>query len=226
MKQTLAQEKAWDMIRGADTAGGVIVSALIHVQVSEGVESVDFFETIRKLVGEGFSQPRGRLVVVWGERAMNIENSGSLRLYYGAIKPKQLLTTCRNLAGKSGFGESGRLQVTCSIEFPERNRIVVLYNLSYPARGGDCIADTKPLNPFKAVSSTGEYTFPNVQELKEFLKKVKNAETYVFDEKTGKWTRWIEVEHSQDDLVINIPTQSGTRQVHVDLKSGKVKEKK
>ena len=226
MKQVIEQEKAWDMVRGVEKADGQIVAVTIHVQASEGAKSVDFFETARTIIDEGFGQPRGRAVIVWGERAMSIANSANLWLYYGNAKAAQLLTTCRNLAGKAGFGEVGRLRVTCSLEYPGRNQIVTLHDMSYPPRGGECLADMSPLHSFKAVSSSGEFTFRTVHELKKFLKTVKGAETYVFDEKAGKWARWVEVEQTEDKLVINIPTPKGRRQILVDLTTGRIEEEK
>lgn len=226
MKQVLEQEKAWEMIRGAKAADGQIISATIHVRVSEGPKGVDFFKSVRALLHEGFDQPRGRAVVVWGERALDIANTANLWFHFGIITASELLKTCRRFAGKAGFGEVGQLRITCTIEFPSRNRIVTLHDLSYPAKGGECIADTLVLQPFKAVSSTGEYMFRNVYELKEFLKSVKDAETYVIDEKTGKWVRWVEVEQKEDTLIISIPTMKGHRRLLVDLTTGKVQEKK
>jgi hypothetical protein len=226
MKQVLEQEKAWEMIRGAKAADGQIISATIHIKVSEGPKGVDFFKSVRELIHDGFDQPRGRVVVVWGERALDIENSATFWFYFGTIKASELLKICRRFAGKAGFGEFGQLRVTCTIEFPSRNRVVTLNDLSYPAKGGECIADTQVLKPFKAVSSTGEYMFHNVHELKEFLKSVKDAESYIIDEKTGKWVRWVEIEQKEDTLIISIPTQKGHRRLLVDLATGKVQEKK
>lgn len=226
MKQVIEQEKAWEMIRGAKSTGGQVVSALIHVRVSEGTDDVDFDKTVNAILTEGFNQPRGRAVLVWGEQEIGINNSANLWLRYGSVEASTILKTCRNLAGKAGFGDAGRLRLTCTIEFAERNRVVTLHDLDYPARGGEAVADTHALRPYKAISEKGEYTFHTLQELKEFLGKVKNAETHQFDDKTGKWVRWVEVEQKEDQLVVNIPSQKGSRQLQIDLKTGKVEEKK
>lgn len=226
MKQVIEQEKAWEMIRGAKSAGGQVVSASIHVRIIESSNDVDFYKTTEAILGEGFNQPRGRVVVVWGEHATGINNLTNLWLHYGTIEASDIITTCRKLAEKAGFGETGRLRLTCSIEFSERNRVVTLHDLAYPARGGEAVADTFALRPYKAVSTKGEYTFRTLQELKDFLKKVKDAETHKFDDKTGKWVRWVEVEQTEDKLLVNIPSQKGSRQLQIDLETGKVEEKK
>jgi hypothetical protein len=226
MKQVIEQEKAWEMIRGAKSAGGQVVSATIHVRITESSEGVNFYKTTEAILSEGFTQPRGRVVVVWGEHAKGINNLANLWFHYGKVEASDIITTCRKLAEKAGFGEMGRLRLTCSIEFSERNRIVTLHDLAYPSRGGEAVADTFALRPFKAVSSKGEYTFRTQQELKEFLNKVKDAETHKFDDKTGKWVRWVEVEQTEDKLVVNIPSKKGSRQLQIDLETGKVEEKK
>ncbi|MFX0167886.1 MAG: hypothetical protein ACFE89_00900 [Candidatus Hodarchaeota archaeon] len=226
MKQIIEQEKAWEMIRGAKSAGGQVISATIHVRVSEENDDVDFDKTVNAILSEGFSQPRGRVVVVWGEQGIGINNSANLWLRYGKVEASNILQICRNLAGKAGFGDAGRLRLTCSLEFPERNRVVTLHDLDYPARGGEAVADTHALRPYKAVSDKGEYTFLTLQELKDFLTKVKDAETHQFDDKTGKWIRWVEVEQNEDQLLVNIPRQKGSRKLQIDLKTGKVEEKK
>jgi hypothetical protein len=226
VKQVIEQEKAWEMIRGAKSAGGQVVSAVIHVRVSEGSGDVDFEKTVKAILTEGFSHPRGRTVVVWGEQEAGINNTANLWLRYGSIEASKILTTCRNLAGKAGFGDAGRLRLTCIIEFSERNRVVTLHDLDYPARGGEAVVDTHALRPFKAVSEKGEYTFHTQGELKDFLRKVKDAETHQFDDKTGKWVRWVEVEQKEDQLVVSIPSQNGSRCLQIDLKTGKVVEKK
>lgn len=226
MKQVLEQEKAWEMIRGAKSAGGQVISAMIQIRITETTKNEDFFSTVQDILNTGFDQPRGRAVIVWGEEARNINNIANLWLHYGLIESSDLLKNCRNIAGKAGFGEGGRLRVTCTLEFPERNRVVTLHDLAYPARGGNCVADTIAKRPFKAVSAKGEYTFQSPQELRDFLKKVKDAETYKFDDKTGKWARWVEVEQLDDKLVISIPSQKGSRKLQIDLASGQVEEKK
>jgi hypothetical protein len=226
MKQVIEQEKAWDMIRGVKSAGGQIASATIHVRVSESTNAADFKETVNAILDEGLAQPRGRAVIVWGEQATDISDVANLWLHYGVIESSEILSTCRNLAGKAGFGETGRLRLTCVLEFSERNRVVTLHDLAYPARGGEAVADTIALRPFKAVSDKGEYTFRTLDELKEFLSKVKDAETHKFDDKTGKWVRWIEVEQTEDKLFVSIPSQKGSRRLQIDLKTGKVEEKK
>ncbi len=226
LKQVIAQEKAWEMIRGAKSAGGQIVSATIHVRVSEGNKPVDFQKTVNSILTNGFSQPRGRAVVVWGEHASGINNIANLWLHYGPIESSVILTTCRNLAGNTGFGETGRLRLTCTIEFSERNRVVTLHDLAYPARGGEAVVDTIALRPYKAVSEKGEYTFRTVQELNDFLVKVKDAEIHKFEDKSGKWVRWVEIEQTEDKLLVNIPSQKGSRKLQIDLETGKVEEKK
>lgn len=226
LKQVIDQEKAWEMIRGAKSAGGQIISATIHIRISEDTNNIDFFKTVGTLVPEGLNQPRGRVVVVWGEHASGINNSANLWMHYGFIDSADLLTTCRNLAGIASFGETGRLRLTCTLEFSERNRVVTLHNLIYPARGGEAVADTFALRPYKAISAKGEYTFRTLPELKEFLDKVKDAETHMFDEKTGKWVRWVEVEQTEDSLLVNIPSKKGSRQLQINLETGKVEEKK
>ncbi len=65
-----------------------------------------------------------------------------------------------------------------------------------------------------------------MEELKDFLKKVKDVETHKFDDKSGKWVRWVEVEQTEDKLVVNIPRQKGSKQLRIDLETGKVEEKK
>lgn len=214
------------MIRGAKSAGGQVVAAVIHIRISEGTDDVDFDKTVKAILTEGVSQPRGRAVLVWGEQELGINNSANLWLRYGSVEASTVLKICRNLAGKAGFGDTGRLRLTCTIEFSERNRVVTLHDLDYPARGGEAVADTHALRPFKAISDKGEYTFHTLHELKEFLGKVKDAETHQFDDKTGKWVRWVEVEQKEDQLVVNIPSQKGSRQLQIDLKTGKVEEKK
>ncbi len=226
MKQVIEQEKAWEMIRGAKSAGGQIVSATIHVRITEETDGMDFYKTVASILTEGFAQPRGRAVIVWGEQATGINNIANLWIHFGSVDASDVLSACRNLAGKAGFGETGRLRLTCTLEFSERNRIVTVYDLIYPARGGETVADTLALRPFKAVSAKGEYTFRTLHELKEFLAKVKDAETYKFDDKTSKWIRWIEVEQTEDKLVVNIPSRKGSRQLQIDLESGKVQERK
>ncbi|MFX1565604.1 MAG: hypothetical protein ACFFCH_06400 [Promethearchaeota archaeon] len=226
MKQVIEQEKAWEMIRGAKSAGGQIISATIHVRISESNSNSDFQKTVSAILGDGFSQPRGRAVVVWGEQATDISDVANLWLHYGQVESTEILSTCRNLAGKAGFGETGKLRLTCVIEFSERNRVVTLHDLAYPARGGEAVADTVALRPFKAVSDKGEYTFQTVPELKKFLTKVKDAETHRFDDKTGKWVRWVEVEQQEDTLVVNIPSQKGSKTLQINLQTGKVEEKK
>ncbi|MFX1510626.1 MAG: hypothetical protein ACFFBR_10000 [Promethearchaeota archaeon] len=226
MKQVIEQEKAWEMIRGAKSAGGQIISATIHVRISESNTNSDFQKTVSAILADGFSKPRGRAVVVWGEKSADISDVASLWLHYGQVESTEILSTCRNLAGKAGFGETGKLRLTCVIEFSERNRVVTLHDLAYPARGGEAVADTIALRPFKAVSDKGEYTFQTVPELKEFLTKVKDAETHRFDDKTGKWVRWVEVEQQEDKLVVNIPRQKGSKTLQIDLQTGKVEEKK
>ncbi len=226
MKQVIEQEKAWEMIRGAKSAGGQIVSATIHVRISESSNQSDFNKTVSAILDDGFSQPRGRAVIVWGEQAAEIRDLANLWLYYGVVESSEILSTCRNLAGKAGFGETGKLRLTCVLEFSERNRVVTLHDLAYPARGGEAVADTVALRPFKATNDKGEYTFRTVPELKEFLTKVKDAETHKFDDKTGKWVRWVEVEQTEDKLVVNIPSQKGSRKLQIDLETGKVEEKK
>ena len=226
LKQVIEQEKAWEMIRGAKSAGGQIASATIHVRISESSNEADFQKTVESILSEGFNQPRGRAVVVWGEQGSGINNLANLWIRYGTVEASDILTTCRNLAGKAGFGEAGRLQLTCTIEFSERNRVVTLHDLTYPARGGEAVADTLALRPYKAVSPKGEYTFRTVPELKDFLQKVKDAETHKFDDATGKWVRWVEVEQLDDKLVVNIPSQKGSRQLQINLETGKVEEKK
>jgi hypothetical protein len=224
LRQFMTEQKAWELVRGAKASKGKIVSATIHIRLTEGEASSSFFKTLRELLAEGFDQPRGRVAVVWGEREVDIETTANLWLYYGIVEAANLLAVCRNLAGKTGFGEEGRLQVTCTIEYPSQNQLIVMNNVTYPARGVECVVDISVLKPFKAVSSTGEYTFSTANELREFLKTVKGAETYVYEEKSGKWVRWIEVEQLENELVINIPTASGSRKLVVDLDSGKIKE--
>ena len=226
MKQVIAQEKAWEMIRGAKSAGGQIVSASIHVRITENTNASDFQKTVSAILSDGFTQPRGRAVIVWGEQAAEISDVANLWLHYGTVESSDILSTCRNLAGKAGFGETGRLRLTCVIEFSERNRMVTLHDLAYPARGGDAVADTVALRPYKAISEKGEYTFRTVPELKEFLSKVKDAETHKFDDKTGKWVRWVEVEQTEDKLLVSIPSQKGSRKLQIDLQTGKVEEEK
>jgi hypothetical protein len=226
MKQVIAQEKAWEMIRGAKSAGGQIVSASIHVRITESTNSSDFQKTVSAILDDGFTQQRGRAVIVWGEQAAEISDVANLWLHYGLVESSDILSTCRNLAGKAGFGETGRLRLTCVIEFSERNRMVTLHDLAYPARGGEAVADTIALRPYKAISEKGEYTFRTVPELKEFLSKVKDAETHKFDDKTGKWVRWVEVEQTEDKLLVNIPSQKGSRKLQIDLQTGKVEEEK
>jgi hypothetical protein len=226
MKQVIAQEKAWEMIRGVKSAGGQIVSAQIHVRITESHNASDFQKTVKAILDDGFTQPRGRAVIVWGEQAADINDLANLWLHYGSVEASEILATCRNLAGKAGFGETGRIRLTCVLEFSERNRIVTLHDLAYPARGGDAVADTVALRPYKAVSDKGEYTFRTVPELKEFLSKVKDAETHKFDDKTGKWIRWVEVEQTEDTLIVNIPSQKGSRKLQINLQTGKVEEKK
>lgn len=226
MKQVIAQEKAWEMIRGAKSAGGQIVSATIHVRITESTNASDFQKTVSAILDDGFTQPRGRAVIVWGEQAAEIRDVANLWLYYGTVESSDILSTCRNLAGKAGFGETGRLRLTCVIEFSERNRMVTLHDLAYPARGGEAVADTVALRPYKAISKKGEYTFRTVPELKEFLSKVKDAETHKFDDKTGKWVRWVEVEQTEDKLLVSIPSQKGSRKLQIDLQTGKVEEEK
>ncbi|MFW9831291.1 MAG: hypothetical protein ACFFD8_05910, partial [Candidatus Thorarchaeota archaeon] len=157
MKQVIEQEKAWEMIRSAKSAGGKIVAATIHIRISEGANNTDFFKTVGILVPEGLNQPRGRAVVVWGEHTAGINNSANLWMHYGSIESADLLATCRNLAGIASFGDIGRLRLTCTIEFSERNRVVTLHDLAYPARGGEAVADTLALRPYKAISAKGEY---------------------------------------------------------------------
>ena len=226
MKQVIAQEKAWEMIRGAKSAGGQIVSASIHVRITESTTTSDFQKTVSAILTDGFTQPRGRAVIVWGEQAAEISDIANLWLHYGTVESSDILSTCRNLAGKAGFGETGRLRLTCVIEFSERNRMVTLHDLNYPARGGEAVVDTVALRPYKAISEKGEYTFRTVPELKEFLTKVKDAETHKFDDKTGKWVRWVEVEQTEDKLLVNIPSQKGSRKLQIDLQTGKVEEEK
>ncbi len=226
MKQVIAQEKAWEMIRGAKSAGGQIVSASIHVRITESTKASDFRKTVSAILDDGFTQPRGRAVIVWGEQAAEISDVANLWLHYGTVESSDILSTCRNLAGKAGFGETGRLRLTCVLEFSERNRTVTLHDLAYPARGGEAVADTVALRPYKAISEKGEYTFRTVPELKEFLSKVKDAETHKFDGKTGKWVRWVEVEQTEDKLVVSIPSQKGSRKLQIDLQTGKVEEEK
>jgi hypothetical protein len=226
MKQVIAQEKAWEMIRGAKSAGGQIVSASIHVRVTESTNASDFQKTVSAILDDSFTQPRGRAVIVWGEQAAEISDVANLWLHYGTVESSDILSTCRNLAGKAGFGETGRLRLTCVLEFSERNRMVTLHDLAYPARGGEAVADTVALRPFKAISEKGEYTFRTVPELKEFLGKVKDAETHKFDDKTGKWLRWVEVEQTEDKLLVSIPSQKGSRKLQIDLQTGKVEEEK
>jgi hypothetical protein len=226
MKQVIAQEKAWEMIRGAKSAGGQIVSASIHVRITESTNASDFQKTVSAILDDGFTQPRGRAVIVWGEQAAEISDVANLWLHYGIVESSDILSTCRNLAEKAGFGETGRLRLTCVIEFSERNRMVTLHDLAYPARGGEAVADTIALRPYKAISEKGEYTFRTVLELKEFLNKVKDAETHKFDDKTGKWVRWVEVEQTEDKLLVNIPSQKGSRKLQIDLQTGKVEEEK
>jgi len=214
------------MVRGAEGAGGAIVSATLRLRVSDAEEAV-FFGTVRDLMLECFEQPRGRAVVVWGEKEMGLSNTANLWLYYGKIEASQLLSICRGLAEKVGFGGGGQLRVTCTIEYSERNQMVTIHDAAYPPRSVECLADTSPLHRFKAVSATGrEYTFRTAQELREFLRTVKGADTYVFDERAGKWVRWVEVDHKEDQLVITIPASSGHRRLIVDLATGKVKEGK
>ena len=67
MKQVIAQEKAWEMIRGAKSAGGQIVSASIHVRITENTNASDFQKTVSAILSDGFTQPRGRAVIVWGD---------------------------------------------------------------------------------------------------------------------------------------------------------------
>lgn len=226
MKQVIAQEKAWEMIRGAKSAGGQIVSATIHIRIAESINPTDFQKTVSAILDDGFTQPRGRAVIVWGEQAADISDIANLWLSYGVIESSEILSTCRNLAGKAGFGEMGRLRLTCVLEFSERNRMVTLHDLAYPAKGGEAVADTIALRPYKAVSEKGEYTFRTLPELKEFLTKVKDAETHKFDDKSGKWVRWIEVEQTEDKLLVNIPRQKGSKKLQIDLQTGKVEEKK
>jgi hypothetical protein len=226
LKQVIALEKAWDMIRGVKNAGGEITSATIHVRVTESVNESNFKNTVKVILDEGLTQPRGRALVVWGERATDINDVANLWLRYGVVESAEILSTCRNLAGKAGFGETGRIRLTCVLEFSERNRVVTLHDLAYPARGGEAVADTVALRPYKAVSEKGEYTFQTLIELKEFLDKVKDAETHKFDDKTGKWVRWVEVEQTDDKLLVSIPSQKGSRRLQIDLKTGKVEEKK
>ncbi|MHA2427261.1 MAG: hypothetical protein ACXADB_04465 [Candidatus Hermodarchaeia archaeon] len=226
MKQVIAQEKAWEMIRGAKSAGGQIVSASIHVRITESTNASDFQKTVSAILDDGFTQPRGRAVIVWGEQAADISDVANLWLHYGTVESSDILSTCRNLAGKAGFGETGRLRLTCVLEFSERNRMVTLHDLAYPARGGEAVADTVALRPYKAISEKGEYTFRTVPELKEFLSKVKDAETHKFDDKTGKWVRWVEVEQTEDKLLVSIPSQKGSRKLQIDLQTGKVEEEK
>ncbi|MHA2406749.1 MAG: hypothetical protein ACXACH_08350 [Candidatus Hermodarchaeia archaeon] len=208
MKQVIAQEKAWEMIRGAKSAGGQIVSASIHVRITESTNASDFQKTVSAILDDGFTQPRGRAVIVWGEQAADISDVANLWLHYGTVESSDILSTCRNLAGKAGFGETGRLRLTCVLEFSERNRMVTLHDL------------------YKAISEKGEYTFRTVPELKEFLSKVKDAETHKFDDKTGKWVRWVEVEQTEDKLLVSIPSQKGSRKLQIDLQTGKVEEEK
>ncbi|MFX1474909.1 MAG: hypothetical protein ACFFCO_05435 [Promethearchaeota archaeon] len=220
----MTEQKAWELVRGAEAAKGKIVSVTVHIRLTEGEASSSFFKTLRELLDEGFDQPRGRVTVVWGEREADIETTANLWFYYGGVEAAHLLAVCRNLAGKTGFGEEGRLQVTCTIEYPSRNQLVIINDVTYPARGVECVVDISVLKPFKAVSSSGEYVFSSAHELREFLKTVKGAKTYVYEEKTGKWIRWVEVEQLENELVINIPTASGFRKLVVDLDSGKIKE--
>ena len=226
LKQVIDQEKAWDMIRGVKSAGGEIASATIHVRVTESANEADFRNTVNAILDEGLAQPRGRAVIVWGEKATEINDIANLWMHYGVVESSEILSTCRNLAGKAGFGETGQIRLTCVLEFSERNRVVTLHDLAYPARGGEAVADTVALRPYKAVSEKGEYTFKTLTELKEFLEKVKDAETHKFDDKTGKWVRWVEVEQTEDKLFISIPSQKGSRRLQIDLKTGKVEEKK
>jgi hypothetical protein len=225
LKQFMTEQKAWELVRGAEASKGKIVSATVHIRLTEGEASSSFFNTLRELLREGFEQPRGRAVVTWGEREMDIETTASLWLYYGNVEAAHLLAICRNLAGKTGFGEAGRLQVTCTLEYPSQNQLIVINDVTYPARGIECVVDITALKPFKAVSDTGEYAFRSAHELREFLKTVKGADTYVFEEKTGKWVRWVEVEQLENELVISIPTPAGSRKLVVDLDSGRIKEK-
>jgi len=225
LKHFIPEQEAWDMVRGVEGAGGAIVSATLRLRVADAGEDVDFFETVRDLLLECFEQPRGRAVVVWGERGMGLSNTASLWLYYGRVEAAQLLGICRGLAEKVGFGGGGQLRVTCTLEYPEQNQVVTIHDVSYPPRSVDCLADTSPIHRFKAVSSTGgEYTFRTAQEMKEFLRTVKGADTYVFDDRTGKWMRWVELDHKEDQLVITIPTPTGRRRLVVDLATGRVKE--
>jgi hypothetical protein len=226
LKQVIAQEKAWDMIRGAKSAGGEIASATIHVRITESAHEADFKNTVKAILEEGLTQPRGRALVVWGERATDVNDVANLWLRYGVVESSEILSTCRNLAGKAGFGETGRIRLTCVLEFSERNRVVTLHDLAYPARGGEAVVDTVALRPYKAVSEKGEYTFQTLAELKEFLDRVKDAETHKFDDKTGNWVRWVEVEQTDDKLFVSIPSQKGSRRLQIDLKTGKVEEKK
>lgn len=221
----MTEQKAWELVRGAEAAKGKIVSATVHIRLTEREASSRFFKTLRELLGEAFDQPRGRVTAVWGEREMDIETTANLFLYYGIVEATRLLAICRNLAGKTGFGEDGRLQVTCTLEYPSQNQLIVINDLTYPARGVECVVDITAIRSFKAVSSTGEYTFRSAYELREFLKTVKGAKTYVFEEKTGKWIRWVEIEQRENELVISIPTSAGSRKLVVDLDSGKIKEK-
>ncbi len=221
----MTEQKAWEIVRGADAAKGKIVSATVHIRLDEREGGSGFFKTLREVLGEGFNQPRGRVVVVWGEREMDIETTANLWLYYGIVDAAHLLAICRNLASKTGFGEEGRLQVTCMLEYAAKNQLVTINDMSYPARGVECLVEMTALKPFKAVSTTGEYTFRSAHELREFLKTVTGAETYVFEEKTGKWIRWVEVEQLENELVISIPTPTGSRKLVIDLASGKIKEK-
>jgi hypothetical protein len=221
----MTEQKAWEIVRGVEAAKGKIVSATVHIRLNEGETSSSFFKTVSELLREGFGQPRGRAVITWGEREMDIETTASLWLYYGIVEAAHLLAICRNLAGKTGFGEEGRLQVTCTIEYASQNQLVIINDMSYPARGVECIVETTALKPFKAVSPTGEYTFRSAHELREFLKTVTGAETYVFEEETGKWVRWVEIQQLENELVISIPSASGSRKLVVDLDTGKIKEK-
>ncbi len=221
----MTEQKAWEIVRGADAAKGKIVSATVNIRLNEGKTSSTFFKTLSELLKDGFDQPRGRAVVTWGERKMDIETTASLWLYYGDVEAAHLLAICRNLAGKTGFGEEGRLQVTCTLEYASKNQLIIINDMSYPARGVECLVEITALKPYKAVSAAGEYTFHSAHELREFLKTVKGAETYVFEEETGKWIRWVEVEQLENELIISIPTSSGARKLVVDLDSGKIKEK-
>ena len=55
MKQVIAQEKAWEMIRGAKSAGGQIVSATIHIRITESTNPSDFQKTVSAILGDGFT---------------------------------------------------------------------------------------------------------------------------------------------------------------------------